>query len=75
MRTSAATLHSWRHEFGSFGIVKKCVRGGGGTADLPRTLTFTYMAGNNIRWPYSPLFVRHVLYPPLFPPSFVGFVN
>ena len=47
MRTSAATLHSWRHDLRSFGIVKKCVRGGGGAADLPRTLTFTYMAGNN----------------------------
>ena len=30
MRTSAATLHSWRHEFGSFGIVKKCVGWGVG---------------------------------------------
>ena len=47
MRTSAATLHSWRHEFGSFGIVKKCVGWGGGAVDFPRTLNFTYMAGNN----------------------------
>ena len=46
MRTSAATLHSWRHEFGSFGIVKKrvCVGGGGGGSRFPQD-SYLYLYG------------------------------